>query len=408
MKWTKFVGTVTAMLCGLSACVPFTAAAEGLFPEPDSLNTSYNSADINRSGSVDITDSTILSQYLLGNRNVTQPRYMDVDNNRVVSAVDRKAILAKIVESTYSNHVDGYSLNFGTYNTSNVYTPSLQQVTQGFYKHNFATNTDTYYTLTIGDPAFPTSISEIESPIGTSDFTPENNADLTSGICRFADGGTGFVVGDHVIATAAHCVATNGVWRTDLSGNGLTVQFPNANGVIDDTSDTCTVIEGHIDSTFYHYNFDLQTPYVEQWGAHDYALITVADDLSDRYHFSLGIAYNYYTSTPFASYNIYCTGYPESDYLYTKTLYTSHDKRYNTASPYSVYRYKTDTEYGSSGAPIYLHEDYTAANETDCAYTVISLNAARDTDHSPSQYNYGPAFTPMILKFYMNNTHISY
>lgn len=423
MKWTKFVGTVTAMLCGLSACVPFTAAAEGLFPEPDSLNTSYNSADINRSGSVDVTDSAILSQYLAGQRYVAQPWVMDTNFNGIISPVDQSGIVAKTAEESFVSHVEGCNVNFGLYSTSYVYTPSGQSISRQFVRHRLSdgtgTSNDTTYTLSMTEASFPTGISEPDFVIGSNDFFIETDPDIRSGICMTSKGATGFVVGDHLIATAAHtCVTktdTANVWEDNLD-----VRFPFY-GQIVSSSPVAHAVEVHIDKYFrdYHFNSSLDpdnpTPYTENEAIHDYALITVSEDLSDRYHFPLGIAYNAYNSDDFATYELYISGFPASDVNFpSKTLYTACDHLYIPDIPLStsVLRYTTDAVSGNSGSPVYVFEDYTAGgNTTNYLTPVVAIHVAQNhivQDNIDYYYNYGAFITPIMLKFYYNNNYISY
>ena len=410
----KLVSAVLAMVCGIGLAVPVGVSAEGLFPGDNLTTTIYSSADINRNGSVEIMDSIAVSRYLIGHHFINSPQLMDADRNHIVSKADLQAVTAKVVEMGYTNEVDGLNHIFGTIGTTMTYTATESTTYQTFYRHNTSNGTstanDTSYALSITDEPIPTNMSSPDTVIGDPDFYPETDSDLRSGICLLSNNATGFVVGDHMIATAAHnCFVKlesgNSQWR-----GSMTVRFPISGQVVS-SSPTYTVTQYHVDKTFHDHRLVYNSSYTDSIKAHDYALLIVDADLSNRYHFSLGVPYNIYNYSNFASYNLYISGYPHTDVLYpSKTLYTAFGQLYtNNSETPSVLRYTTDAVKGNSGSPVYVSECYTTGNNgyTSDPYTVIGIHVAGAPDEDDPKYNNGCLVTPMMLKFYCNNSHCS-
>lgn len=396
----KIVAVATAAFTCLGGLQAFSAGAFEPKPVSDAFTTWYRMSDINRNGTTNTTDASIMSNVLWANRYVANNQLMDADGNHVISWADHKHIVAESVGNNSFNYVDGLTgSGFCGGWTTNVYTPSGQTLSRTYRKHVYSTNTDSTYALSMTETPFPTTMSDPDSIIGSDDRVPQSSSNYASGIVYLSNGMTGFVVDDHVIATAAHCVydRNNNSWTSGY------FMFPevDASGNLQVNTATATKYyfkEAHIenqyvtDSHYLHYK--------------DYALITVSADLKDRYHFSLGIPYNMYDSPAFGDYNLYITGYPSE---YTSGgiahMYTGYGKLYtdNGYDP-SVLCYNTDTTGGNNGGPIYIKENVISTSEDLNLITVIGIHDGTLN----SSANYGTYFTPMHLKFYYNNPYISY
>lgn len=199
---------------------------------------------------------------------------------------------------------------------------------------------------------------------------------------------SGFIVGDHQIATAAHCVYKDGSWRS------LIVKTYDSNGCL--TNNTLNVVEAHI-LTGYIAGSDVM---------YDYALITVSDDLSDYVHFSLGTPYNV-TADAYSNVPVYVTGSP-TDLLNIFTpvrLFSAEgrimDKSSKLSNHTDVICYDIDTEGGDSGAPV-----YTITKIDDAyVYTAIAVHCGAATSLSQ---NLGSMITNYHLQFYNNNPNMNY
>lgn len=240
------------------------------------------------------------------------------------------------------------------------------------------------------------SVNNARSVIGGED---ERVIDWTkSGVVKIIDSndvfGSGFVVSDHVIATAAHCLYNaqgkkakkiSKILLFDTSGN-VTLE--------------ATPVQSHIPVTFINV---AQSEFIGYTTASDYALITVKEDLSSYACFSLGV--------PLASFNtknatVSVTGFPatvgnqgEEVTVNTATqhmMYTGNGKIYNGDA--ELIRYTTDTSPGNSGGPVYITE---SLNGT-IYYTVVAINIAEINMSNPP-YNIGYRLTTDLIHFYTGN-----
>ena len=213
-------------------------------------------------------------------------------------------------------------------------------------------------------------------------------------IVNINDGGTGFIVGDHEIATAAHNVydLVNKSWR-----NERIIKLPDEYGIAD-ASTTLTPVSVHIPNEYKQFSYNDSGRFT-----YDYALITVKEDLSQYSHFGLGIPYHY-TSATFKEYNIYVTGYPtdlkddnsKEVPVSSKRLYTGRGKI--TGFSNNMPSYNTDTSGGDSGAPVYVKELYKSGGKTIEQNTVIGIHVA-----GSSTSNGCVPMDAMKLKFFVNN-----
>ncbi|MBR0485740.1 MAG: hypothetical protein IJJ69_13365 [Oscillospiraceae bacterium] len=141
----------------------------------------------------------------------------------------------------------------------------------------------------------------------------------------------------------------------------------------------------------------------------DYALITVAEDLSQytQTRFSLGLVKNPYSSS-FSQANIYVSGIPamvnnqnNDDDKIAKGLGYIYSN--NTPSPDSMLYYTTDETNGDSGAPIYVITKYNIGSGYVSDYTAIGI-----VKGSSYTRNIGARITPMLQHFYLSNPHTNY
>ncbi|MCD7958318.1 MAG: trypsin-like peptidase domain-containing protein [Ruminococcus sp.] len=201
--------------------------------------------------------------------------------------------------------------------------------------------------------------------------------------------GTGFIIDEHTIATAAHCVASSSASATTSCGNTVTkiYCFDGSNTV----DKTVTGLESiHIPANYFTEGAN---------SAYDYALIIVEEDLSDYMCFSLGTMLDGYSST------VSVTGFPSSitnsDGSTTeKNSYSDHYqytgsgvvKDYTTSKIY----YTADTSESNSGSPVYVITSFNG----NVYYTVIAIHT------TGGGYNSGVRITPAILHFCYNNLNL--
>ena len=211
--------------------------------------------------------------------------------------------------------------------------------------------------------------------------------------------GTGFIVGNHQIATVAHNVYSElHDWFSTME-----ITSYNYNGELSNTK--FTAVEAHIPK---NYNPDIEET------KYDYALITVKEDLSDYVQFNLGTSYSVKQSN-YSNIPIYVTGCPKNNTLGDKNstnhLYTGEgrviDKSINGQNVFTnngLMHYNTDTDYGNSGGPVYTVTKNVINNKPSYTYTVLAIHEGGGSDYA----NYGSLITKYHLQFYKNNPNTDY
>lgn len=384
----KLIKTSIVCLATLLSCMS-TSFASAINDD------SYDPLDVNHDNSIDMADVITVQLYLKGN--LYCPTYNQLDANQSSTVDYNDVMYIQNYLLYYSNLSDSY---YSRASQNSVQFPTISGFTPDGYASS--TNSRTYkrysyvssqelsnYSLT---PSTNALLDENMDIVLGSDERYEAYGYENTGIVRISNvGGTGFIVGDHVIATAAHCVYSNfsNTWYS------IGIQTYNANGTLSGT--TLTPIEAHIPE--YYDTYD-STEY-------DYALITVEEDLSNYIQFALGEPYNA-DETNYESIPLYLTGCPGS------TIYgnNSNNKLYSSEGHVSTYlntnilRYDIDSSSGQSGSPVYTITRHTKGNSISYTYTALAIHSG-----APSQtasFNWGPMITKYQLQFFLNNPYLSY
>ena len=271
--------------------------------------------------------------------------------------------------------------------------------------HTYFTNSNdytSYFTYTIQNSrSLSDDANELRTIFGDNDMIPDSN----TAVVNIGNNGTGFIVGPHIIATAAHVVYnvetgafTNGmVYITDQSGNIITTIAPYQIHV--------PVL--YATSSLYDYGRTMA----------DYALIYVNDSLTNYGIFKLGIPND---SLLNSSGTVTVSGYPQIPsqpssivpYGYSYGMrYKASGNLYSTnlyIDPQYMLHYNADMAPGDSGGPVYVDDDYYANGVLVSAHTAIGINTAQmgNTVESTSgqyKYNQGIKIIPEIYRFYMGN-----
>ena len=344
--------------------------------------------DADGNGEVGLADAVYVQQYLGGAFEPENLDRCDVDRNGVVSAMDVNKIQRYCLGMIYDNYlVDDNVNNAHTVNSDATYRVYKAQTR-----------------IPLPDYKLPklNSSNNSKSVIGEEDRV----IDWTkSGVVKLMDDhnylGTGFVVGDHVIATAAHCLYD----YTGAMPNRVTeILLFDSNGK---KVMSATPVESHIPEAFIN-EVDKERDYVNE---SDYALITVKEDLRAYKNFSLGV--------PLKSFDdrhsvVTVTGFPATvekngkeekvNNHITHMMYSGNGPIYNGDD--KLIRYTADTSGGNSGGPVYITESY---NE-NTYYTVVGINVAHPKESSVDykKYNIGTRMTTDLIHFYNNNPNIKW
>ena len=426
MKIKKLISMLTAFACSVVLTVPLSAMA-------------YDPCDVDHDGQVNILDVITINRHLAGTYFISNYNQLDANQNLIVDSADAQCVMNKIVGNSYSakfysreasgtGEIDFPSISgTTTLDDAASSTASRQYVKYTYgsmpssYTGNYLNSYLTTYSLTPAFDTLTTSNNTRGQIFGGDSIVPATNSPENTGIVRinhaveyFDDDdnprivnsmSTGFIVGNHTIATAAHCVYTG--YKTGIYNNTThiyehtkerfytpTITTYNSDGSASTT--TLTPVEVHISANY-------RAGHTSQY---DYALITVEEDLSNYVHFSLGNSYNV-TGTNFNHVPIYVTGaqYVNSHHL----LYTDEGNVY-TSSNGTVFKYVTSTAGGESGSPVYTITKQTFNGTDSYVYTALAVHSGAGTyaGNSTYYYNQGPRITNYLIKFYLGNPNISY
>lgn len=216
---------------------------------------------------------------------------------------------------------------------------------------------------------------------------------------------TGFVVGEHTIATAAHCLY--GFYEgQELKSISKILLFDNNGNVIkykDDKGnekDSITPIEYHISSEYIN----------EGKNMNDYALITIKEDLSDYMCFGLGIPLDSFVNGE-TNATVSITGFPafvngkEVNTSDKNMMYTGKGKIFYEEGINEAFILCTsDISEGNSGGPIYITESLNGKTY----YTVVGIITNGDNRIIMPKRNLGTRIDTNIMHFYKSNDNLKW
>lgn len=423
MRIKKLAGILTSLACANLLLTPLEIGAESL-EEAGTMSSTryYNSCDVDRNGIVNSSDYALLSRCLTGMSYISDFYRLDTDCNGIVNNADLLCVKAKVAGNSFASSTDG--LSSSTSQTISGSYPIISDTSTEYIKYNYKTKATETYTLTM-TPETATVSGSTREVIGEDNRQYLTNQSEFSGIVLLEFGiqdaagknsstsvahSTGFIVGNHQIATAAHCVYNqySGTFErgyyflSDTTNHKNKIYFYDKDG--NQTGNYVTPIEVHIPKTYYD-NHD-------GTDGTDYALITVEEDLSDYdcTYFSLGLVKDPY-STSFSSANIYVSGIPSvvkseknDDAKIAKGM--GHIYSGENSYPDSMLYYTTDETKGNSGSPIYVVTRYASSSSSSgyvTEYTAIGIVKGGNYTR-----NIGARITPMLQRFYLNNSYIDY
>jgi len=384
MKSLAAIAVIGAMVSGMGA---LPAAA-------------YDPCDVNQDGTVSMIDVIAINQHLAGTRYFTDYNKLDANRSHTIDKTDSNCVLQKLVANSYSAcYIRQYpNAYMGVVNmpavSSTVVLDDSANNTQGrwYIGYSYLDNAaiPRYQLTPTTAPLSSTHSNQSRSLVNGDDNRGIAHGYENTGIV-YVGGTTGFIVGDHQIATAAHSVTSG----TTIERNVEVFTYDRTGLPVE--GGELTVAEIHIPED-----------YTVACTEYDYALITVVEDLSDYVHFNIGNSYNM-TADEAGTIPIHVTGCPQyignnSEIENTsKTLYTHNGSIFGNDNK-SLFHYTADTTGGQSGAPVYTitRERY---NNTDYyTYTALAIH----TGGAGSAYNFGTLMSQYHVQFYGNNPNISY
>ena len=227
---------------------------------------------------------------------------------------------------------------------------------------------------------------------GTDDRKPSSDSSVVE---IYAGGrGTGFIIDDNIIATAAHCIYDAG------SKNYAT--SIKINLVDPDTKQKKSVY-----ATEYHLPkaYTLLSDYAP---TDDYALIVVDEDLSRYGSFSLGVLTDKATATN--KIPVFTTGFPKEVNGITVRGNQYTGSGYLTAISSRTFDFNTDMCAGKSGGPMYVKVQYKfGSGSITTEETVVGIcsgYSGKEEDDDEDKRNIAYKFDSATLQFYKNNPYV--
>ena len=274
------------------------------------------------------------------------------------------------------------------------------------YHSSIAKATNTNRTYCIYEPSTGSLIDTYElsslsdytvnsrQAIGNDDREPDFSK---SGVVKLMTNGnflgTGFVIDDHIIATAAHC--------TYNRGSDLVVDIDEILLFDSETEDVeLTLLSDEISEV--HIPQIYTTCVDSDQFKYDYALIYVEENLHDYVMFDLGTTLDNFTDF---EHELFITGFPSKVKNQTANTYDDHIMYTGSGEVTYIYdeTFKTnaDSSGGNSGGPAYIVTEYNDQKY----YTVIGIVVSEQTGSNPT-YNRCNRITTDQLHFFKNNPYI--
>lgn len=397
MKYArKTFATVIAFMCLMNVTTPMSSMA------------TYDPCDVNRDGRVSIADALAINKQLSGVQYATNYHLLDANQSHTIDATDANCVMQKAMGNSYSAC---YIRQFPNAYMEPVSMPAISStitldssVTDGnsrwYIGYSYLDNAPIdRYELTATMNTLGSSQNARSEPglNGNGDDRGVAHGYECTGIVHIGDDeseGTGFIVGDHLIATAAHCVRTDGgEFKTDLT---ISTYDRSGNPV---EGGELTIAEIHVPENYIN---QLRTGY-------DYALVTVVEELceTDYVHFDIGNSYNM-TSSEVGTIPLHVTGVPKmlgddlNEENSDKKLYTHHGTIFGNDNV-QVLKYNVDATSGQSGAPLYTITRERYNDDEYYTYTALGVVIRNNVTNNESVL-----MTKYHQQFYNNNPYANY
>lgn len=371
---------ISMLLCAISI------TANATYPRP---------RDPNGDGIINIADKVCILDYLKGKNFEVDKRALDFDQDGVISEMD--AYKVQLYDSGLTNIVP-------TISQAETTIPCNTEA-RLYIRHNYSTAANTYYYLYPNLISYNTNIPDPDNTdviIGNNDMTPDYDSSVVY-IDSTSLHGTGVIISNHIIATAAHVIYN----RSTSSFLSFSVCIKDAEG-------------NNLNSYSPHYAH-VPASFTTGSNVDDYALIYVDDDLSSYSYKSLGVALDQYVNNQGS---VTVSGFPQTGgYPYNPTPYSfnlpgirfkatgtlnvlgnSGNNPSNYYSGSKLIKFTADVYSGMSGGPVYVDETVTAYGQTKSYQPVIGII---DGENCVQMYNYGFRIDEVVLMFYYYNMFLT-
>lgn len=375
---TKIKNAVAITIAGiLSSCiVSSTAFSEDYHIESQSVLI----GDVDGDGGISTNDALAIQQYLGGVVSPTQRQFtaMDVNMDFVVDNSDCNTILYWFATGDVKQKT-----------TNTLY--DLPEDTSAVYRKHDCSSSDTqqYEGYTLKKPTATISLSENSAALESvaPEFPDSSNINCVKLKMETENGdtyiGSGFIVGSHQVATAAHCVldsSSKGVFMKNIEVTAT----DDLNGY----SQTTKAKSLHVPENYINPGSDSRDNY-------DYALIYVEDDLSKFGICPLGIMTNEFSST---SSSLFVSGYTTENNNYGR--YFSYGQIQKIPSgdlndPAKRFTCLAHCKGGKSGGLTYFESKYESTTVKSAVGIITGAGSTGQT--------WGTKITPTVARFLLQD-----
>lgn len=388
LKRNILTALVTTSTLFLSALPPFASAATVV---------TITLGDVNNDGRVNMIDVANIEQYLGGAYAADAKPFTAMD-------VNEDGIIDKTDESMISHYLAGdNSSKIGKKVTKTCYT--LPQNTDVSYRRHDCSDSNlrSYKSYTIPLANSISSVSE-EPSLCSSDVNTKDTENVAC-VEIFSNGafvGSGFIISNDTIATAAHCIYDD---ATSSFLRNVTVKMHNpeiVNGQTKDVIYTANAEFLHIPSGYtasaggndYNVNYDYGLIRIGSFKNENNKTINIRN-----YCVNLGIMTDEFINEEQGS--LTSVGYINNNNQSTRYQSTG---RINTNIPQEEYSYRyhilAQGSYDKSGGMTYFDSTYTNAE----GYTIDTRSTVGiHTSNTGGKDSYGVRITPNLLRFYYSS-----
>lgn len=355
----KLISAIAAISLAVSSAVSLTSSASGTPRDP------------NGDGAVNMADAVFINQHLIGREHPSNLTPLDFDKNGIISQMDSYKLQLWCLN---------YNLHIPDMNPNDPVVPATVG-SKGYRRHNYRNGPLTTYDSYTLTTSFTTNNAV---DMATIYYPNDMVRDYNTAIVKLDNNTTGFIIGDHIIATAAENVYD----RDTFKFKNFTINIIGSSGNV-------------LESVSPHYAH-IPTSYA--YGSHsmenNYALIYVDTDLSQYGKLKMGEMLDVYADdnnpvivSGFPS--IYPPGYSgsNSNLRFSASGTVSLDDDNN-----NLLRYTADCTNSESGAPVYVEEGVTVSGNFEEYKTVIAIH---------NKENYGIRINDNMLKFFYTNDNLT-
>lgn len=378
----KILSSVIAVCAAFSVVLP----CQNITASADSV--SWVCGDVNNDGRLSMQDVITLNRYISGMVELVDYSKADVNTDCIIDTID-VSILNKYLVGNIS------SLPYATGNNSGNASLNAQPVNSDMRYVIFDAQSGNYI-----DDYILSSNQTVDNSRKTVVINEPRVIDNSmSGVVKIITNcgiGTGFIVDNHTIATAAHVIFNREIGNFQNSAVTINkILVLNSNGNVEKTiTDTSQL---HIPNNFI--TFSDCSPY-------DYGMITVTQDLSSYVDFELGMMNNGIIGS---NATVYSTGFPvevnntnEVNNLTIHTKYT--DSGRITSGNARIFYCDPIATGGNSGGPVYVKTNYNGSTHA----VVIGITTFATGSNDIYTGSGGVRMTTNLLHFFKNNPNINY